>query len=147
MDNTTLILITFLVICWTLNPFLKKMMGSKLPANENMIFNHGLCTIIIIVYLMYLLTSSKCDMSVIKKLSKKDILLGIVTAGITVASSLLLIKILEGNEASHIMPQVQPCVLLLTMIIGYMVFGEEMTRNKIIGAILIMSGLFVINKN
>ena len=130
MNNTTFILLVMLIICWTLNPFLKKMMGSKLPANENMIFNHSLCTIIIILYTSYLLITHKCDISIINKLGKKDILLGIVTSMITVASSLLLIKILEENEASQVMPQIQPCVLVLTLIIGYFIFNEKMTKNK-----------------
>jgi uncharacterized membrane protein len=136
-----------LIICWTLNPFLKKMMGSKLPANENMIFNHSLCTIIIILYTSYLLITHKCDISTINKLGKKDILLGIVTSMITVASSLLLIKILEENEASQVMPQIQPCVLVLTLIIGYFIFNEKMTKNKILGTSLILGGLLVINKD
>ena len=130
MNNTTFILLVMLIICWTLNPFLKKMMGSKLPANENMIFNHSLCTIIIILYTSYLLITHKCDISIINKLGKKDILLGIVTSMITVASSLLLIKILEENEASQVMPQIQPCELVLTLIIGYFIFNEKMTKNK-----------------
>ena len=146
MNNTTFILLTLLVICWTLNPFLKKMMGSRLPANENMIFNHSLCTIIIVVYTIYLLINHKCDMSKIQSLSKKDIMLGIVTSVITVASSLLLIKILQENEASQVMPQIQPCVLLLTLIVGYFMFNEKMTKNKIIGAGFITIGLCIINK-
>lgn len=147
MNNTTFILLVMLIICWTLNPFLKKMMGSKLPANENMIFNHSLCTIIIILYTSYLLITHKCDISTINKLGKKDILLGIVTSMITVASSLLLIKILEENEASQVMPQIQPCVLVLTLIIGYFIFNEKMTKNKILGTSLILGGLLVINKD
>lgn len=146
MNNTTFILLTMLIICWTLNPFLKKLMGSKLPANENMIFNHSLCTIIILAYTTYLLINHKCDISKIQALSKKDVMLGIVTSIITVASSLLLIKILQENEASQVMPQIQPCVLLLTLIIGYFIFNEKMTKNKMIGAGLITLGLFVINK-
>lgn len=147
MNNTTFILLVMLIICWTLNPFLKKMMSSKLPANENMIFNHSLCTIIIILYTSYLLITHKCDISTINKLDKKDILLGIVTSVITVASSLLLIKILEENEASQVMPQIQPCVLVLTIIIGYFIFNEKMTKNKILGTSLILGGLMIINKN
>lgn len=147
MNNTTFILLVMLIICWTLNPFLKKMMGSKLPANENMIFNHSLCTIIIILYTSYLLITHKCDISIINRLGKKDILLGIVTSMITVASSLLLIKILEENEASQVMPQIQPCVLVLTLIIGYFIFNEKMTKNKILGTSLILGGLLVINKD
>tara|TARA_X000000950_G_C13864958_1_gene640321 strand:- start:1468 stop:1914 length:447 start_codon:yes stop_codon:yes gene_type:complete len=146
MNNTTFILLTLLVICWTLNPFLKKMMGSRLPANENMIFNHSLCTIIIVIYTIYLLINQKCDISKIQSLNKKDIMLGIVTSVITVASSLLLIKILQENEASQVMPQIQPSVLLLTLIIGYFIFNEKMTKNKIMGAGLITIGLFIINK-
>ena len=34
----------------TLNPFLKRQMAGKLAANEYMIFNHSLCTILIVLY-------------------------------------------------------------------------------------------------
>ena len=146
MDNNTLILLGLLVICWTLNPFLKKMMGSKLPANENMLFNHTLCSIIIVTYTVYMILNHKCDISNITSLSKKDMLLGVITSIVTVASSLLLIKLLQENEASHIMPQIQPCVLLLTLLVGCTIFNEKISRNKIRGSFIIVSGLVVINK-
>ena len=146
MDNNTLILLGLLVLCWTLNPFLKKMMGSKLPANENMLFNHTLCSIIIVTYAVYMIMNQKCDISNITSLAKKDILLGIITSIVTVASSLLLIKLLQENEASQIMPQIQPCVLLLTLLIGCTIFNEKITRNKILGSFIIVAGLIVINK-
>ena len=146
MDNNTLILLGLLVLCWTLNPFLKKMMGSKLPANENMLFNHTLCSIIILTYAVYMIMNQKCDISNITSLAKKDILLGIITSIVTVASSLLLIKLLQENEASQIMPQIQPCVLLLTLLIGCTIFNEKITRNKILGSFIIVAGLIVINK-
>ena len=146
MDNNTLILLSLLVVCWTLNPFLKKMMGSKLPANENMLFNHTLCSIIIVTYTIYVIMNHKCDISNITSLAKKDILLGIITSIVTVASSILLIKLLQENEASQIMPQIQPCVLLLTLLIGCTIFNEKITRNKILGSFIIVAGLVVINK-
>ena len=113
MNNTTFILLTLLIVCWTLNPFLKKLMGSKLPANENMIFNHSLCTIIIVIYTSYLLINHKCDIGKIKSLSKKDIMLGIITSAITVSSSLLLIKILQENDASQIIKSVSRIKVVL----------------------------------
>lgn len=88
----------------------------------------------------------KCDISNITSLAKKDILLGIITSIVTVASSILLIKLLQENEASQIMPQIQPCVLLLTLLIGCTIFNEKITRNKILGSFIIVAGLVVINK-
>ena len=88
----------------------------------------------------------KCDISNITSLAKKDILLGIITSIVTVASSILLIKLLQENDASQIMPQIQPCVLLLTLLIGCTIFNEKITRNKILGSFIIVAGLVVINK-
>ena len=64
----------------------------------------------------------------------------------TVISSIVLIWLLKHNEATYIIPQLQPAVLVLTLIIGTCIFNEKITSNKIIGIILIIFGIYSINK-
>ena len=93
-----------------------------------------------------MIMNHKCHISNITLLAKKDVILGIITSIVTAASSLLLIKLLQENEVSQIMPQIQQCVLLLTLLIGCTIFDEKVTRSKILGSFIIIAGLFVINK-
>lgn len=142
----TYLLITFLVLCWTLNPFLKKQASSKLTSSEFMLFNHSLCTIIVVLYLIYLLYKKECDINCIKKLNYREIAFSIAGAITTVLASLTLIKLLKENQASDIIPYIQPMVIILTITIGYLVFNENITKNKILGGLLVVLGLFVIGK-
>ena len=144
--NQTLVFLVILVYCWTLNPFLKKKIAGKLSADEYMVFNHGLCTIFIVLYLVYLLFSHKYNIKSVQELSSTDIIIALVGALVTVISSIVLISLLQNNEASYIIPHVQPCVIVLTMFIGYLFFHESISRNKIIGTILIALGLVYLNK-
>tara|TARA_B100000575_G_scaffold294521_2_gene311055 strand:+ start:1679 stop:2119 length:441 start_codon:yes stop_codon:yes gene_type:complete len=145
MDNTILLII-LLVTCWTLNPFLKRQMVGKLAANEYMIFNHSLCTILIVLYVAYLLINRQYDINTVRKLSNKDIFIAFIGAFITVVSSVVLISLLQNNEASYIIPHVQPCIIVLTLMIGYFFFEENISRNKLIGTGLIAIGLGFMNK-
>ena len=113
--NQTLVFLVILVSCWTLNPFLKKKIAGKLSADEYMVFNHGLCTIFIVLYLVYLLFSHKYNIKSVQELSSTDIIIALVGALVTVISSIVLISLLQNNEASYIIPHVQPCVIVLTI--------------------------------
>jgi len=70
-------------------------------------------------------------------------ILGAIT---TVMGAIVLIKLLKDNDASSIIPQIQPVVILLTILLGYALFNESMTKNKIIGGLCIICGLYIINK-
>ena len=145
MDFTYL-LILFLVVCWTLNPFLKKNAYSKLQTQESLIVNHVLCTAIIFIYFAYLVYNHKCDITCIKKLDKKELLFAALGAFTTVLASLTLLNLLKENQASDIIPYIQPLVIISTLIIGYFAFNETITKNKIIGISLIVTGLFVLSR-
>lgn len=144
--NDTYILLFLLITCWTLNPFLKKQMTGKLNADEYMIYNHSICSILIAFYLGYLIYKKNYSINSIKSLTKKDVCISILGGFITVASSILLITLLQKNDTSYIIPHVQPCIIILTLIIGYMFFGESLTKNKMIGTGLITLGLIFMNK-
>ena len=144
--SNTYILIAVLIMCWTLNPFMKKHASKNLTSDEYMIFNHGLCTILIIIYFIYLLMNNKCDINCIKKIDKKQFIYSIGGAVTTVFAALVLIKLLKNNNASSIIPQIQPIVIISTVSIGYFIFKEDITKNKILGCMLIVFGLFVFNR-
>ena len=44
MYSLTYFYIFVIVLCWTLNPFIKKMLMNKMDANEYLIINHSIVT-------------------------------------------------------------------------------------------------------
>ena len=82
----------------------------------------------------------------ISNLSSKElsyILLGGLT---TCISSIALIWLLKFNEATYILPQLQPLVLVLTVVIGTCLFGESINGTKILGLLLVIFGVYILNK-
>tara|TARA_B100001094_G_C17505183_1_gene472927 strand:- start:45 stop:485 length:441 start_codon:yes stop_codon:yes gene_type:complete len=142
-QNTILLII--LVLCWTLNPFFKKQLSNKLDSEEQLIFNHGLCTLLIVLYFIYIIAYNKYELNNINKLSTKDIIISTLGAFITVLASILLIKILKDEDVSSIIPQIQPCIIVLSLFIGIFLYGEEFTYNKIIGTGLVTFGIIFLN--
>ena len=145
MDNKYLLLL-FIIICWTLNPFLKKYAAKKISSNDYLIFNHILCTIIVFLYFIYLIFNKKCDINCVKYLTNKDIAFSILGAISSVVASILLIELLKKNDATEIIPNIQPMVLILTLLIGKVVFNETLTYNKILGTIILLLGIYLFNK-
>ena len=143
---STYILLLLLIICWTVNKYIKKQIASKMSSSEYMIFNHSLCTILILAYFIYLKYNNDFSTLPIKNLSNKEILISIVASITTVAATVFLISLLKNNDASYIIPHVQPCVILLTMLLGYYLYNEDVTKTKALGGILIIGGLMLMNK-
>ena len=66
------ILLIIIVICWTVNPFLKKV-SKKFKPNEFMLINHFVISMMM-SYLGYLLYKKEFTFKCIKKSDKKDIM-------------------------------------------------------------------------
>lgn len=141
----TYVLLAVLVICFTLNPFMKKRASGKLNSNEYMILNHALITILIVIYFIYIFKTNKCDINCLKKLDKGDMYWAIGAAISGIVGSLILIMLIKREDVTFIMPQVQPIVIALGLLIGYFVFKEKITTLKIIGTVMIIGGVFVLN--
>ena len=65
--------ILIVVLCWTFNPFIKKVLLTKIGKPEYMVLNHLFCTLFILLYFLYMFSHNKCDLACIKSLSKKDL--------------------------------------------------------------------------
>ena len=126
--------------------FFKKQLSNKLDSEEQLIFNHGLCTLLIVyIYFIYIIAYNNYELNNINKLSTKDIIISTLGAFITVLASILLIKILKDEDVSSIIPQIQLCIKVLSLFIGIFLYGEEFTYNKIIGTGLVTFGIIFLN--
>ena len=135
-----------IVLCWTLNPFVKKLLMKKMDGNEYLILNHSVVTIILVFYLIYLLKKKKCDFQCIKSLNRSD--LGLLTLGAvtTILSTLMLVYLVASTEVSYVLGTVQPIVISLSVILGFLLFKEKISVIKLSGLGFIIVGLLLLNK-
>ena len=143
--NTT-ILIIILIVCWTMNPLIKKICTKKLGTNESVLLNHILYSILLAIYIYYLIRQNKCDINSIRKLKYQEIFIYIIGALLTIISSICLFEVLQHMQLSEIIPIIQPSVILLTLLLGYFIFNESLSLIKIIGTLLVSVGIFLITK-
>ena len=141
----TYFLILILIMSFVLNPFAKKKATINLGSDEFFMINHFICTIIVIIYFIYLVYYSKCNLKSIKEMNKSEILWCTISSLLGLIGSLVLINLVKMDEITFIMPNVQPIVLLIGAFIGYFLFEESMGLYKIIGIFLIILGAFSIN--
>lgn len=143
--NLVFIYIFIVVLCWTLNPFIKKRVLNKLNANEYLIVNHMIVTLFILLYFYYIFKNNKCDINCLKKLDKYDLLLIIIGGVTTILGSFLLMNLINNTDVSYAIAHIQPIVISLTIILGFVFFNEKITYSKVIGIILVITGLIIIN--
>ena len=146
----TLIVLSFIlvVLCWTFNPFIKKKIlnTTKLKVDEYFVINHFVITVLLIGYFIYLYKKRECSSDCIKQLTRYDcfyILLGSITS---ILSARLLLYIIKTNDISYMVAHIQPLVIFLTFLIGYLFFMEKMSIYRLLGGALVILGIILLNK-
>ena len=146
MKSISIIFVIILVICWSVDPFLKKNTMNTLSPDESLVFNKLLSAAIIVLYLIYLLCNKKCDFTKLKDLTKKEMVYISLSAISTFVSAIALIHLLQKENISHLIPQIQPVIILLTMCIGYFIYKEQISYYQMLGGGLIIGGVYFLNK-
>ena len=73
------------------------------------------------------------------------IILAFIGGITTILATLMLMYLVSSREVSFVMGNVQPLVILLSIILGYLLFKEEVGTVKVIGILMIIGGLILIN--
>jgi uncharacterized membrane protein len=133
-------------LCWVITPFLKRNLGQSLTSVDIFINTQ----LIILLYGIITLFALKCcryefDLFSIKKLDKNQTITLLLSALTTYLSSVTLIWLLKNYEATQIIPQIQPIVMLMTIFAGVFIFNEKITSTEMTGISLIISGVYIIN--
>jgi uncharacterized membrane protein len=145
MDILKLFLIGGLIIGWTSNPYFKKKAAVTLNGMDYFIVNMVLTGVLTIPIWIYLVKTKHIEINVFKKMSKTEINWSVGAAIITVITSIMLIYLVKNYEVSSVIPQIQPVVIMLSVLMGAFMFGESLSTCKIIGVCLIIGGMVVIN--
>lgn len=144
----TYLLFSILILVFVVNPFIKKRAFGNLNPNEYLIVSNIFFTILIFIYALILIkfnVKDKCSIRSFKKLTRKQIIYFICACLLSLIGASAYVRLIQKEEITFIMPNVQPIVLLIGAIIGYYLFNESMGKYKIGGIILIVFGAFLIN--
>jgi uncharacterized membrane protein len=148
MQSVVLTYFILVILCWTLNPFIKKIVlkKGKMNTDEYFVINHLVITSILIVYFIFLFNNRKCKTECIKNLDRYDIMYILLGAITSILGARLLLSIINQSDVSYMVAHIQPTVIALTFIIGYLFFSEQITIYKLIGVSLVILGILFLNK-
>jgi drug/metabolite transporter (DMT)-like permease len=138
-------LLSLLVLGWTLNPFMKKQAIGYLNSMEYFVVNFILTSLLAFLFWVYLIKTGKCRINVFKKMTTKEIIWAVGAAIVTIITGIALIHLVKTFEVGGIIPQIQPAVIVLTVVSGYFLFGESLGVLKSLGVLSIVVGMILIN--
>jgi uncharacterized membrane protein len=88
---------------------------------------------------------NKFNMDNIYNITKKQLIYCILAALTSVFATLVFIKLLENDNVTFIIPQSYPIIIILTLIIGYLLFNETLSNKKMVGGIIVVIGYLIIH--
>jgi uncharacterized membrane protein len=129
-----------------MNPFIKKKIMNNIDSEMYFFINHIIVTVFVIIYFLYRLMNKKLSFVKINTLTKEDKTYLVVGGVITVLAARLLPYIISLNkDVTYLISNIQPVVILLTAIIGFAFFNEQIDTKKMMGIGLIIIGLLFMN--
>ena len=78
-------------------------------------------------------------------LDRKDYIFLVLVVVVGLIGGLVFAELLKNNNASYVIPHVQPLIIVSTLFVGYYLFNESINWKHILGTFLVVSGLVVIN--
>jgi uncharacterized membrane protein len=138
-------LLLLLILGWTLNPFMKRKSMGTLNSFEYFVVNFILTCIIAALYWGYLIKTGQCDLNVFHKMKTVEIYWALGAAFLSVLTGIILMYLIKEYQVSHIIPQIQPGVILLTVLFGVLLFNESLNRYKWAGIFSIILGMILMN--
>jgi uncharacterized membrane protein len=147
MINLLLIIITFAT---TIIPLFQKQLLEIYNQVEFMLSMHVAWSLVFLLWYLYLylFTDQKTLKNIVKKtnnLDFKNILSMVTIPVIGIISAVSYYTLLQKYELSYILPVMKALSNLLILAVGYYFLNEKITIKKILGCLLIISGIYVIN--
>jgi uncharacterized membrane protein len=148
MDSSILIYFIVVVTCWTMNPFIKKIIlkGNKLTTDEFFVINHFVITIILFGYYIYLFKTKRCSVQCVKRLDRYDGMYILLAALTSIIAARLLLNIIRSRDISYMVANLQPLIILSTFVVGYLFFKEKISLYRLLGGVFVIIGIILLNK-
>ena len=142
-----IILLFILILCWTINPFLKKIVMKKLNAYEFFLYNNLVILVFLILYLIGLkLVNNKNEIQLKKiyELNKKEYIVLLSGGLVSLIGAMMFLYLIKMDDITKIVSFSQSLTIILSIIVGYMFFSEKIFFKDLVGILLIVGGITLI---
>ena len=140
------LLLSLLVLTWSLNPFIKKKILKDLRVVDFYCISVLTVAFFVLLYMfLYNFENTKKAIHTIYHSSRLKYFY-IVTVVLSVVSGFIFHLLIQKNDASYIIPQLQPIVMIFLLLWGYFVFDEDIDKNRILGILAVAIGIWFIKK-
>ena len=144
--DSTYIILGIVILSLSLRDFFRKKIMADFSEEEFYIFSNFVVISMIILYSIYLLLTNRCStLSIYNKMNKRNVTICIIASIFSFLASMLMLVLLKKNDLSFVIPQINPAVIILTVLLGVFLLNEELDKLKVIGIILVIFGLISIN--
>jgi drug/metabolite transporter (DMT)-like permease len=140
------IYIVVIVLCWSINPFLKKMINKNiLPIELNLYSNYCIIFYLILVS-VYKNTyqNNTISFNMIDRLSLKELGIMIAVSGLTLIPSYLMSILNNNYSIAGNTAVVQSLNIIFTTVIGIVFMGETISLTKLGGISCISLGIYLL---
>ena len=136
--------IFIIVLLMSINPFLKRHAMKNITPPEYMTFHGLVISVALILFVLYLIYTNKFSVDFYKRMTRGQIIFTIVSAIFTLVNAMLLVTLLKEYSPTEITPFIDPLVIILVAAVGFFFFKIPFNRQKTLGYITIVVGLFVL---
>ena len=142
-----IILLFLLILCWAINPFLKKIVMKKLNTYEFFLMNNIFIFLFLLIFLLGLKVVNKKNNIEIKKLinlDRKEFIALIVGALVSLIGAILFLFLIKMDNVTTIISMSQSLSIIASLLVGFMFFSEHIKPKDIFGILLIVFGVTII---
>ncbi len=142
-----IVLLFLLILCWAINPFLKKIVMKKLNTYEFFLFNNIFIFLFLLIYLIGLRITNQKNNVEIKKiidLDKKEFIALIIGALVSLFGAILFLFLIKMDNVTTVISMSQSLSIIASLLIGFMFFSEHIKPKDIFGIFLIVFGVTII---
>ena len=133
-----------LIFTWSLNPFIKKKVLNDISVVDFYCLSVMVVAILSLFYILFynLDNTKKSILKIVRTPTLSLIFIGTIL--LSMISGLAFHYLIQKNDATYIIPQLQPIVMILLLLWGYFVFNEKIDKNRGIGIVAVAVGIWFI---
>ena len=134
-----IVLFSFII---SLSTFIKKDILKVCSFKEFIYLEYILLLLPIFLYIMFINVYNKPS-HLIKKLSVKLWMYLLLATFLTIISPFIYYYLISNYSINKISPIINPLIIIFTILLGFFIFNETITKQEIIGIIIIIVGIII----
>jgi uncharacterized membrane protein len=142
-----ILLLVLLIVCWTLNPFLKKVMTQTFTSHEFLMVNNIVMLLLLSIYYMATRFSKKLpDIELGKLLTLTPYQYTVLVGGslMSLVSALVFLMLIKMEDISKLVSISQSITIIASIAVGCMFFNEKLSIKEVVGIMLMVAGITII---